>query len=305
VIGLLGLWSFPFAARFWRKRAIAAAQPDWAWIEPAPEKTMPLEREPVQFRLALLIGIAGALLFCGVMLALRLWLRLSVPLTIREMTTFKLAVTNWIISGAVVAQGVVAMVTAAWARRSSILLALFAAFIAGCLITIGTLSINLLLGGSIDLDITWIVLSSIVIPGGLLAVLLAPLTALLTKRISLALRTALIGALIYCGLILSITMIWRFITLEPVPGDLFTFGGLALLVVFQILIGAIVTVRSRKLGWLFGLIAACITGFVGWSITVPLATTVSITSFTQVGLIILTSAYKIPSPSATSTTSKL
>ena len=225
------------------------------------------------------------------MLALRLWLRLSVPVSIREMPTFKLALMDWIFTRAAVTQGVIAMLTAAWARRSGILLALFAAFIAGCVITIGTLSINLLLGGSIDLDFTWIVFSGIVIPGGLLAVLLAPLTELLTKRLGPTLRAALIAALLYCGLVLCITFIWRFMTLESVPDNLFSFGGIALLVVFQILVGTIVAVRSRKLGWLFGLITAYITGLVGWSITVPLATTISLTSFTQIGFIILTSAY--------------
>ncbi len=292
LIGLLSLWTFPFATRFWRKRAIADAQPSWAWLEGTSGQTIRLDRKPVQLRLALFISITGAILFCGVMLALRLWLRLSVPLAIREMAPFKLALTYWIFSRAAVAQGGIAIVTAAWARRSAALLALLAAFIAGCVITIGILGINVLLfGGQIDLGITWIMLSGIVIPGGLLAVLLAPLTALLAKWTGPALRTALVGALTYCGLILCMTMSWRFITLKPVPSDLFSFGAITLLVVFQILMGAIVTGRSRKRGWLYGLFAACITGLVGCSITEPLATTVALTSFAQVGSIILASAY--------------
>lgn len=291
VIGLFSVWAFPFATWFWRKRAIAKAQSGWAWINPTLGQAIHPDREPVQFPLALLIGIAGALLFCGLLLAFRLWLRLSVPLTIRELATFKLASMDWIFTRAAVTQGVVAMLTAAWARRSGILLALFAAYIAGCAITIGTLSINLLLGGSIDLDFTWIVFSGIVIPGGLLAVLLAPLTAILAKRLGPTLRFALIAALIYCMLILCITLAWRFDTLESVPDNLFTFGGIVLLVIFQILVGALVAVRSQKLGWLFGLVTALITGLAGWSITVPLATTVALTSFTQIGFIILTSTY--------------
>jgi hypothetical protein len=292
VLGLLGLAVFPFAARLWRKRALAAAQPGWVWLGPTPGQAIPLDRKPVPFRLALFVAIAGALLFCGVMVAMRLWLRLSVPLAIREMATFKLALVDWIFSRAAVAQGVIAIVTAAWARRSGTLLALLAAFIAGCVITIGTLSSNVLLfGGQINLDFTWIMLSGIVIPGGLLAVLLAPLTALLTKWTGPALRAALVGALIYCGLMLCVTTSWRFITLKPLTSNLFVLAEVSLLVVFQILIGAIVAGRTPKRGWLHGLFAACLTGFVGWSMTETLAIANLSSSFAQDGSYILGSAY--------------
>jgi Zn-dependent protease with chaperone function len=290
VIGLLGLWAFPFAARFWRRRAIATAGAGWAWLEPTPRQAIPSDREPFQFRLALLVGIAGALLFCGLMLALRLWLRLTVPESVREMATFKLALADWIFSRAAVIQGGIAIVTVAWARRSGVLLALFAAFIGGCVMTIGTLGLNLLLGGQINLDFTWIVLSGIIIPGGLLAVLLAPLIALLTKRTGPALRAALVGALIYCGLILGMVISLRFITLKPVTSNLFTSAETTLLVVFQVVVGAIVAARSPGRGWLYGLFAAGITGFVGGSITAPLATTSAITSFAQSSAIILAGA---------------
>ncbi len=239
VIGLLGLWAFPFAARFWRRRAIATAGAGWAWLEPTPGQATPSDREPFQFRLALLVGIAGALLFCGLMLALRLWLRLTVPESVREMATFKLALADWIFSRAAVIQGGIAIVTAAWARRSGVLLALFAAFIGGCVMTIGTL----------------------------------------------------VGALIYCGLILGMVISLRFITLKPVTSNLFTSVETTLLVVFQVVVGAIAAARSPRRGWLYGLFAAGITGFVGGSITGPLATTSAITSFAQSSAIILAGAF--------------
>ncbi len=289
VIGLLCLAVFPFAARLWRKRAIAAAQPGWVWLGPTPGQAIPQDRKSVQFRLALFVAIAGALLFCGIMLALRLWLRLSVPLSIRETAALKLALADWIFSRAAVVQGGIAIVLAAWARRSNILLALLAAFIAGCVMTIGTLSINVLLfGGQIDLGITLTMFSYIVIPGGLLAVLLAPLTALLTKWTGPALRVALVSALIYCGLILWVTISWRFITLKT--SDPLVLEEVMLLIVVQILIGAIVAGRAPKRGWLFGLFAAVITGFVGWSITEPLTTTNALSSFAQSSQIILAGA---------------
>lgn len=292
VIGLFGLAVFPFAARFWRKRAMAAAQPDWVWQGPARGQALSWDQRPVQFRLALFVGIAGALLFCGVWLALRLWLRFSTPLTAGEMANFKLALSYWILSRPTVIQGGVAVVTTAWARRSGVLLALLAAFIAGCVMTIGTLSINVLLfGGQTDLGISLTMLGLIIIPGGLLAALLAPLTMLLTKRIGSALRAALVGTLIYCGLILCLTISWSFLTRKSIPGDIFLSGGIVLLVVSQTLVGAIVAGRPQKRSWLFGLLAACIVGFVGWNITIPLATTIALTSFAQIGSVFLQSAY--------------
>jgi hypothetical protein len=288
VIGLLGLWAFPFAARFWRKRAIAAAQPGWAWLEPAPGKTIPLDQEPVQFRLALLIGIAGALLFCGILVALRLWVRLIVPESVWAVygSEIKLAVVNWAFSRAAMIQGGIAIATAAWVRRSGILLGLLAAFIGGCLMTIGFLVLNLLLGGSINLDFTWIIFSGIVIPGGLLAVLFAPLSFLLAKRTGPALRAALVGVFIYCVLILCMTIGWRFITRQPATNDQLASIGITLLVLFQVLVGAIVAGRTLRRGWLYGLFAAFVTGWLGY-ISKLLAANNTISSFAQSSAIIL------------------
>ena len=288
VIGLLCLWAYPFAARFWRKRAVAAAQPGWAWLEPSPGQAIPSVREPVQFRLALLVGIAGALLFCGILVALRLWIRLTVSEAVRGLygREIALGVVIWAFSRAAMIQGGIALVTAAWARRSGVLLALFAAFIAGCVMTIGFLGLNLLLGGSINLDFTWIILIGIVIPGGLLAVLFAPVSALLAKWIGPALRAALVGVFIYCVLILCMTIGWRFITRQPATSDQFVSIGITLLVLFQVLVGAIVAGRSRRRGWLYGLFAAFITGWLGHTSRL-LAANSTISSFAQSSEIIL------------------
>ena len=287
VIGLLGLWAFPFAARFWRKRAIAA-QPGWAWLDPALGNTIPSDREPVQFRLALFIGIAGALLFCGILVALRLWVRLIVPEAVWVLygREIKLSVVNWAFSRAAVIQGGIAIVTAAWVRRSGVLLGLLAAFTGGCMMTIGFLGLNLLLGGSINLDFTWIIFSGIVIPGGLLAVLFAPLSALLAKWIGPALRAALVGVFIYCVLILCMTIGWRFITRQPATNDQLASIGTTLLVLFQVLVGAIVAGRSLRRGWLYGLFAAFITGWLGY-ISKLLAANNTISAFAQSSAIIL------------------
>lgn len=292
VIGLLCLGGFPLAAQFWHRRAAATAQQSPLWRESMPGQGVRLEREPVQFRRALLVAIVGALLFCGILVALRLWIRLIVPEAVWVLygREIKLGVVNWAFSRAAVIQGGIAIVTAAWVRRSGVLLGLFAAFIAGCVMTIGFLGLNLLLGGSIDLDFTWIILSGIVIPGGLLAVLFAPLSALLAKWIGPALRAALVGVFIYCVLILCMTIGWRFITRQPATSDQLVSIGTTLLVWFQVLVGAIVAGRSLRRGWLYGLFAAFITGWLGHTSRL-LAANSTISSFAQGSEIILEGAF--------------
>jgi hypothetical protein len=122
-------------------------------------------------------------------------------------------------------------------------------------------------------------------------VLVAPAVAALTKRLDLAMRTGLVGGLFYCGLILCLTMGWRFLTHKPVTSDLFTSVETTLLVMFQVVVGAIVAARSPRRGWLYGLFAAGITGFVGGSIAGPLASTSAITSFAQSSAIILAGSF--------------
>lgn len=291
VIGLFALWAFPFAARFWRRRAVASTQSAWIQQGSASGQVKTGEQGPVQFRRALLIAAVGALLFCGIMLAFHLWLDLTIPKSIRGTAGFKLALVFWVFTRAALVQGAIALITAAWTRRSNVLLALFAAFISGCVITIGFLVMNVLWGGGIDLNFTWIILSGMVIPGGLLAVLLAPVSALLAKWIGPALRAALGGALIYGGLILVITVSWDVMTLPSFVRIPLVSAELLLLIVVQMLVGTFVAGRSPRRGWLYGLLAAGITGFVSESLEVPLTTGGAITSSAQVGQILQAGAY--------------
>jgi hypothetical protein len=104
----------------------------------------------------------------------------------------------------------------------------------------------------------------------------------------LTLRAALVGVLIYCTLILCITIGWCFITRQPATSHQLISIGSTLLILFQVLVGAIVAGRSRQRGWLYGLFAAFITGLLG-SASRLLATDSTITSFAQDRVTILES----------------
>lgn len=272
MVELISLWAVPLSVRFWRKRGGTPVGSSWAWLDPPPQQGTFPRQEPFHIRLALLTGIAGGLLFCVLELNLRFWLHLTVSEAIRAQASFKLDIWYWSIIRAAVVQAGVAIVTAAWARRLGGLQGLFAAFIAGCVATVGFLGINLLFGGSINPSFAWNILSSFVLPGGLLAVLVAPAVAALTKRLDLALRTGLVGGLFYCGLILCLTMGWRFLTHGSISGyALPLLVEAVLLVLSQLIASAIVAARTRRWSWLQGLFAALITGIVG-SASIPLST---------------------------------
>jgi len=58
---------------------------------------------------------------------------------------------------------------AGWVRRLGALHGLFAAFVAGCVMTIAILGLNLAFGGTFDLGVTWLTFALVVNVGALLA----------------------------------------------------------------------------------------------------------------------------------------
>lgn len=171
LLALVSLWAFPLAAWFWRKNVSLTSGSSWAFLDkPYPSLTLP-RRFPLCPGIALNTGMVGGIIFCGLLFALRIWLMLSVPSATRDTYQFILAFANVQVALAALMQALVAVVVAGRVKRLGGLHGLFAAFIAGSIMTGGVLGLNMFFGGSISPKFTWYIFSEVVNGGALLALL--------------------------------------------------------------------------------------------------------------------------------------
>jgi hypothetical protein len=170
---LISLWSFPLAAWFWHRRVASVASHSWAFLDEPPLPLASTLQAPFRPFLAISIGLFAGLLFCGLLLIVRIGLRLALPETTRGTEEFLLWFYYAYVALAILMQAATAAVVAAWTRRLAIWHGLFAAFVSGCVMAIGVLGSNLLFGGTITGQFAWVTFSQIVNPGALLSLPIA------------------------------------------------------------------------------------------------------------------------------------
>ena len=129
--------------------------------------------------LPLVVGIVAGAAYWLALLAIRLWLRESVPAATRELDEYRLSFFVWTLVLALVVQAAAAFVTALLSDEHAGVRGLCAAFVAGSLATAAILLLNLAFGGTIDSAFFWIVLRQVVNEGALLAIPAAAAGALL------------------------------------------------------------------------------------------------------------------------------
>lgn len=166
---LISLWAFPLAAWFWGRRTHSVAEASWAFLEAPPLAPLSAQQVPLRPRPAIITGLAGGVMYYILLLVIRLGLRLAVPEAQRTTDEFLLSFFMGTIALAALMQIGVAVIVAAWVRRLGWVHGLFAAFVAGCAMTLGNLGLNLLFGGTMNLTFVWYVFSQIVNDGALLA----------------------------------------------------------------------------------------------------------------------------------------
>jgi hypothetical protein len=166
---LISLWAFPLAAYFSSRRITSASESSWAFLTPSPEPLSLVRQAPFRPGLALTLGLIAGLVFFGLLLFIRIGLRLSLSESVRNTDEFGLGFFLAQIAIAVLMQAGVAALVAAWVQRLGALHGLFSAFIAGCVMTLGVLILNLAFGGAIDPQFVWITFSQVVNEGALLA----------------------------------------------------------------------------------------------------------------------------------------
>jgi Peptidase family M48 len=138
---LLAFFGYPLAAWLWRHRGAAPTMAAWAFLDsPTPIVELP-KQAPLRPGRAAAIALVGGVVYCALT-----FLVFSALFEIRSgSATWSETVAAWTEFGtvalAVIVQVVVAMAVAAWQRRLPALHALFAAFVAGCAMSCGTMVI--------------------------------------------------------------------------------------------------------------------------------------------------------------------
>jgi hypothetical protein len=169
LLALIVLWAFPLAAWFWRRPPTPADNSSWALLDPAPQRVTLLPQALLRPRLALLAGLAGGAIYCGLVLMLRIWWRWGLSEATRSDDQARLLLYFGQVALAALLQMGVAAVVAGWVQRLGALHGLFAAFVAGCVMTVAMLGLNLAFGGTIDFGFAWQTFSLVVNGGALLA----------------------------------------------------------------------------------------------------------------------------------------
>jgi hypothetical protein len=165
------LWAFPLAASLWRRRMARVATSNWAFLDsPSQDARWPLQ-EPLRPLLAIAIGLVGGLLYCLLLLLLEIWRLSYVPAAITNTAQFHLWFAIVLLTGGAVLQAIIAAIVTVWVRRLGVLHGLFAAFVAGCVMTAGVCDSVLLYGQTIDSFFVWVVLGYMVNGGAILALL--------------------------------------------------------------------------------------------------------------------------------------
>lgn len=178
MLGLISLWAFPLAAWFGHRWAVSSSTPGWAYLDTTSREMNWTSLPPYRPRLAVMIGITGAVLYLGLLLLARLVLRASFSEAVRDTDNFRLIYYFSQIIAAAFFQAGIAVITTIWVQRLRSYHGLLSAFVAGSVIAAGILGLNLLFGGTLDPQFVWNTFSMVINGGALLALAVAWLASL-------------------------------------------------------------------------------------------------------------------------------
>ncbi|MCG8346465.1 MAG: M56 family metallopeptidase [Chloroflexales bacterium] len=173
LIALVSLWAFPLSAWLWQvRRTNSTSGPTWGFLDQIPDQAHLPTQQPLQVHPAFMTGLMGGLIYCVLLLILRLGLRFLLPESVWEADEFKLVLFYaGYIGLATLIQAGIAMKVARRIRSFGKFHGLFAAFTAGCVMALGALVTNLLFSGTVNAQFAWTTFSLTVNWGALLALL--------------------------------------------------------------------------------------------------------------------------------------
>ncbi len=163
------LWIFPLAAWFWRKQVKRPVGSHWAFLDTSSQPIALPCQDPFRLRFALIVGLVDGLAFCALLLLIRIGVHESLSEAIRTSDQFLEAFYLGNIVLAALLQTTAAGIVAGWVRRLGVLHGLFAAFVGGCVMTVGIFGTNFLFGGTAPADFIWQTFCYVINGGALLA----------------------------------------------------------------------------------------------------------------------------------------
>ena len=156
----------------WRDRQTSSISlPKWGFLDQTPDQSHLPTQKRVHVHPALMTGLRGGLIYCVLLLALRLGLRLLLPESVRNADWFQLVILACYVGFAALMQAGIAMKVARKIKSFNGVHGLFASFTAGCVMTLSVLVINILFGGTINAQFSWQIFSLAVNWGALLSLL--------------------------------------------------------------------------------------------------------------------------------------
>jgi hypothetical protein len=165
----VSLWAFPLAAWFWRRHTGSLSAATWAFLEKIPRQAPMPQQTLLHPRRAFTVGLIGGAAYGVLLLIVRIVLLTALPEAVRSTYDYRLNFSIGQVAVAALLQALVALVVAAKVRPLGGVHGLFAAFVAGCVMTVEILGLNLLFGGTITPIFVWTIFSQVVNAGALLA----------------------------------------------------------------------------------------------------------------------------------------
>ncbi len=168
VLLLASLWAIPFASRLQASRRTA---PGWVYLDLAGSQTESRTgvAAPLALQPAVLMALGSSALFFVMDLFIHAYLHQAVSEVQRSQLDYKIQLLAAQILLAALIQGYVGAGAAAQSGPLPVIRGLFAAFIAGALMTIALLAVNLVVGGTISVTLVLLTLGGIVNLGAALA----------------------------------------------------------------------------------------------------------------------------------------
>ncbi|MBD2211282.1 M48 family metalloprotease [Nostoc linckia FACHB-104] len=173
IIAFILLWAYPLSIWFWRERLVDSIPvSNWVFLEQPSHQIRINIQTQLQLGYTFSSSLKGGLIYCCLLVAIRLLLRVTLPEAIKETDSIKLMIFYVAHVGlAALIQTGIAVKVSKKVKELSIAHGLLAAFVTGCVMSIATLSINLMFGGTIDVQFVWLVFSHILNLGAFLALL--------------------------------------------------------------------------------------------------------------------------------------
>ncbi len=183
LIASVSLWVFPVSACLCQKhQSDSTYSPKWGFLDRMPDLLYPLPQKRLEIFSVLKMGLISGFIFCGLLLALRLGIRIALPESIRGSEDFLWIFSIGQIGLTALVQSGTAMKVARTVESFRKVQGLFAAFIAGCVMSVSVLVLNLFFGGTITPQFAWIIFSQIVNYGAMLSLLAMMMVCLPKNR---------------------------------------------------------------------------------------------------------------------------